>query len=75
LQTYRKTYNDARSKNQNLKPCPSDKPYYNGSICIKCTSERPLFNIESGKCLKCHDGTFFDKNQQACVRDGAASRI
>ena len=48
-----------------LTPCPIEKPYFNGVICISC--DLPLYWSVSGNlCKKCDGGFSFDMNTRNC---------
>ena len=36
--------------------CPEDTPFFDGSICIACSEENPLFDYQSKHCTSCPEG-------------------
>lgn len=51
----------------NSKPCPPEKPFFNGAQCIACAAPTPLFSFDSGACASCVNGTVFSSNLHSCV--------
>ena len=60
-----KPYWDEEAKQ--CKPCPSDKPKWNGSSCQSCPKDKPRWN--GSRCEKCPEGKVWDNKQKTCVTE------
>jgi hypothetical protein len=43
-------------KYENITNCPVDFPFFNGTHCIDCPHQKPLFNLYTMKCVQCETG-------------------
>lgn len=46
--------------------CPQDKPYFNGTDCINCSSPNNLFSLTNKNCTACDSLSVFNKTTQKC---------
>lgn len=49
-----------------MKDCPQAKPYYNGTLCITCSSNE-YFNLKTRKCQTCETPYAYDPTQRDCI--------
>ncbi len=48
--------------------CSTDKPFYNGTACIECSSPSNLFNLTSKNCSSCPDFYQFNSTSHKCEK-------
>jgi hypothetical protein len=61
-----KDYINRINNNNNLTNCGSSTPFWNGFTCISCSNPIPVFNIATGKCDVCPDGTIYNSASHSC---------
>jgi hypothetical protein len=53
-------------QSKGLKPCPSDRPFYDDIACIACPQLKPNFNIDTLKCTRCKHGRVWNEQIHGC---------
>jgi hypothetical protein len=51
--------------------CPSDKPFYDGKVCIQCANPTPYFDLATKKCVNCPAPSIFNQDTQKCEKPAA----
>lgn len=46
-------YYERSVKYDNITNCNINEPYFNGTACISCPKEQPLFNLYTMRCTQC----------------------
>jgi hypothetical protein len=46
--------------------CPSDKPFFDGKVCIQCAAPTPFFDLGTKKCVSCDSPYTFNQDTQKC---------
>lgn len=65
-----KDYINRISNNNNVTNCGSNTPFWDGFKCISCSDPTPVFNIATGKCDVCPDGSIYDSATHSCKEGG-----
>lgn len=66
-----KDYINRINNNNNVTNCGSNTPFWNGFSCIDCKEPNPVFNIATGSCDVCPEGTVYDPaNTHQCESAG-----
>ena len=49
--------------------CPTEKPFFDGIICISCPVDKPYFNLLDKSCSTCDKGSEYDSSVHECLSD------
>lgn len=47
--------------------CPSDRPFSIKNICVGCSGDTPLFDIDQQQCSSCSRGRYFSSEKHQCL--------
>ena len=60
----------ARTVNSNVTNCADDKPYYDGTSCISCPTDKPIWDLCLSQCTSCGN---YSKTEHICSKSSSSS--